>query len=112
MIWGLNIAGPITDNLGFRFGVQRFDEPTLQNNVGTARGAGYAQRNLYFEFQLEWHLNAFHIRNRLTHFEYDNQPGYGSFPAYNTVPLFGGLAPNPQYKYSGPGAFGFPADQC
>ena len=113
---GANVAGPITDNLGFRVGLQRFDIPSIQKNLGraldTSDRAGFAQDNLYVEFQLAWRLRNFHIRNRFTHFEYDNQPGYPTLTAYNVgtpatataaaTGVFGGLSPNPQFQYSGP----------
>ncbi len=109
---GANIAGPITGNLGFRFGLQEFITPSIQKNLGTtldSKQAGFAVKNRYFEFQLEWSPGPFHIRNRFTTFEYDNQPGYPSLTAYrsnlpngNPAPIFDGLAPNPQYGYAGP----------
>ncbi len=106
---GANIAGPITDNLGFRVGFQESDNPTLQNNIGTAKGAGLATNNVYVEFQLEWRIGGFHIRNRATTFIFDNQPGYPTSGRYNSnlsngnpAAVFGGLAPNPQYGYVGP----------
>ena len=99
---GANIAGPLTDNLGIRIGAQKFNAPTLQNNLGSARGAGFAQDNEYFEFQVEWRFRGFHVRNRATHFQYDNQPGYPSLSRYSTTTLFGGLSPNPQFGYAGP----------
>ena len=99
---GANIAGPITDNLGFRIGFQESDSPTLQNNIGTAKGAGFATNNVYVEFQLEWRIGGFHIRNRATTFIYDNQPGYPTVTRYNTTAPFGGLSPNPQFGYVSP----------
>lgn len=105
---GVNIAGPITDNLGFRVGVQRFKTPSISDNLNGPDGAGSATDNLYIEFQLEWHIGGFHIRNRATHFTYDNQPGYPQMSRFNngrdgnTSGVFGALAPNPQYGYTGP----------
>lgn len=110
---GVNASGPITSNLGFRIGAEKFGAPTIQQNLGSARGAGFAQDNLYIEFQLEWRYRGFHIRSRTTTFEYNNQPGYPSRDAYSVgtpfVPpataatgVFGGLAPNPQFQYAGP----------
>ncbi|WP_165938485.1 TonB-dependent receptor [Parafrankia sp. BMG5.11] len=97
---GVNISGPITDNLGFRLGAQRFHQNTYQENLGSAEGAGFAVKNLYLELQLEWTLGAFHIRNRTTTFRYSNQPSYPTVAQYNTTAVFGGLSPNPQYKYT------------
>ena len=109
---GANIAGPITSNLGFRFGLQEFNIPSTQVNLGTTldeKKAGFAQKNRYIEFQLEWRPGPFHIRNRFTTFEYDNQPGYPSQAAYRSnlpggapAAVFDGLDPNPQYGLPGP----------
>lgn len=105
---GANISGPITDNLGFRVGVQEFVTPTIARAVGGVDGAGFAVNNTYVEFQLEWRLSGFHIRNRATTFSYDNQPGYPTLDRYNnnlngtTAAVFGGLSPNPQFGYAGP----------
>lgn len=106
---GANIAGPITENLGFRVGAQQFNTPTIQKNVGSARDAGFAVNNVYVEFQLEWRIGGFHIRNRATTFTYDNQPGYPTLTEYADGQLrpdgtrrpgavFGGLSPNPQWN--------------
>ena len=102
---GANISGPITSNLGFRVGLQEFINPTIQKNLGTtldSKNAGFAVKNRYLELQLEWRIGGFHIRNRTTTFEYDNQPNYPSLTQYQTAGVFGGLAPNPQFAYAGP----------
>ncbi len=105
--FGANVSGPITDNLGFRVGVQEFIQPSLSKPVGGVSGAGFAIRNRYIEFQLEWSVGDFHIRNRATTFEYDNQPGYPTLSRYNNGlngnagPVFGGLSPNPAYGFTG-----------
>ena len=109
---GVNLSGPITDNLGFRAGVEKFDTPSYQRNLGPDKDAGYATSNFYAEFQLEWRVDGFHIRNRATTFSYDNQPRYPSrdfyitgSPATATTPataVFGDLAPNPQFNFGGP----------
>ncbi len=105
---GLNVAGPLTSNLGYRVGIQRFEAPTIEHNLAGPE-AGFAQRNLYIEFQLEWKYRGFHIRNRFTHFEYDNNPNYPSFSRYRSnlpdgspAAVFDGLDPNPQYGLAGP----------
>lgn len=98
--FGINVAGPITDRLGYRLGAQRYVAPTLQDNIGSAEDAGFASDNTYFEFQLEYTGDRLHVRNRATHFTYNNQPGYPTVAAYNTGPVFGGLSPNPQYNYN------------
>lgn len=97
---GINVSGPINDEWGYRFGVQKFRGPTLQDNIGTAKDAGFATDNTYYEFQLEYEGDRLHVRNRATHFDYNNQPGYPTVAVYNTGPVFGGLAPNPQYNYN------------
>lgn len=101
--YGMNISGPITDNLGFRLGAQRFIQPSIQKNIAPGslgvQDAGFAIKNLYLELQLEWRIGGFHIRNRTTTFRYSNQPGYPSVVSYNTTAVFGGLSPNPQYGY-------------
>ena len=100
---GINIAGPITDNLGYRLGYQKIVEPSTQENLGTAKNAGFAVNSSYYEFQLEWHLGNFHVRNRATHLDLNNHPAYPTLlGGYNTVPVFGALSPNPQFGYSGP----------
>ncbi len=106
---GVNIAGPLTDNLGFRVGVQEFNTPSISKNIGGGPdGAGSATNNLYIEFQLEWRIGGFHIRNRATTFTYDNQPSYPQMSRFNngldgnTSGVFGALSPNPQYGYTGP----------
>ncbi len=108
---GANIAGPLTDNLGFRIGAQLINTPSIQHNLGEAdkKHPGFAVKNRYIEFQLEWRLGGFHIRNRATTFWFDNQPSYPSLTTYrsnlpNGTPaaIFDGLAPNPQYGYAGP----------
>ncbi len=96
---GVNVSGPISDEWEYRLGVQKFRGPTLQDNIGSAKGAGFATDNAYFEFQLEYEGDRLHMRNRATHFDYNNQPGYPTVAVYNTEPVFGGLAPNPQYNY-------------
>ena len=119
---GANISGPITSNLGFRVGIQEFVNPTIQKNMGSAKGAGFATNNRYIEFQLEWRVGGFHIRNRATTFTYDNQPNYPTIAAYNVgapfrpaaggapavaaTGVFGGLSPNPQFQYSVPAPTG------
>ena len=110
---GANVAGPITGNLGFRVGFQEFIRPTIFTNLSgrtlDSKHPGFAENNRYIEFQLEWRPGPFHIRNRLTTFEYDNQPGYptvgrynSNLPSGNPAAIFGGLDPNPQYGYAGP----------
>lgn len=109
---GVNLAGPITDTLGFRLGAERIAAPTVQHNLGSAKDAGFATRSLYIEFQLEWRFRGFHIRTRNTTFSYDNHPFYPGRDRYATgtpatataaaTRVFGGLAPNPQFGYSGP----------
>ena len=108
---GANIAGPITDTIGFRAGLQQFESPSLATNFGTtldSKKAGFAVKNLYFEFQLEGRFGPLHIRNRVTHFETDNQPGYASFDRYsNNLPsgrpaqAFTFPTINAQYGYDG-----------
>ena len=55
--------------------------------------------------QLDWRVGDFHIRNRATTFQYDNQPAYPSLSRYsnnldgNVAPVFGGLSPNPAYPH-------------
>ncbi|MEZ5938663.1 MAG: TonB-dependent receptor [Hyphomonadaceae bacterium] len=97
---GFNISGPITEELEYRLGIQKFHGPTLQDNIGSAKDAGFATDNTYYEFQLEYEGDRLHVRNRATHFDYNNQPGYPTVATYNTGPVFGGLAPNPQYNYN------------
>ena len=105
--FGANIAGPITKNLGFRVGGQRFVQPSIYEAVGGVEGAGFAVRNRYVEFQLEWRIGGFHIRNRLTSFRYSNQPVYPTLDRYNNgrdgnaSPVFGALSPNPQFGFTG-----------
>lgn len=110
---GANISGPITGNLGFRVGLQQLSSPTIFRNLAGAtldsKKPGFATHNRYIEFQLEWSPGPFHIRNRITTFEYDNQPGYptvgrynSNLPSGNPAAVFGGLGPNPQYGYAGP----------
>lgn len=107
---GANIAGPITSNLGFRLGVQESVNPTIQKNLGPDKNAGFATNSTYIEFQLEWRIGGFHIRNRATTFVYDNQPRYPTLAEYRDGQLrpdgtrrpgavFGGLSPNPQFNY-------------
>lgn len=94
---GFNIAGPVTEDLGVRVGVQRFSQPSYSKNFGSAKDAGFAPSNVYAEFQLEWTLGDFHLRNRATHFYYDNQPGYPTLGRYDSASqLRFGLVPNPQ----------------
>lgn len=107
--YGMNISGPITDNLGFRLGAQRYITPSIMKNLAPGslglQDAGFAVKNLYVELQLEWRIGGFHIRNRSTTFRYSNQPGYPTMTSYNSAgPVFGGLSPNPQYGYTGPTA--------
>ena len=104
---GANIAGPLTDNLGFRVGIQEIVQPTIFEAVAGVDDAGFAVSNLYVEFQLEWNIGGFHIRNRATTFTYDNQPGYATLSRYNNGlnnngAVFGALSPNPQFGYTGP----------
>ena len=109
---GANISGPITNNLGFRVGIQEFRGGSIYKNLGATvdgRRAGFATNNRYIEFQLEWSPGPFHIRNRSTTFTYDNQPAYPTVGRYNSnLPngnpgaIFGGLSPNPQFGYAGP----------
>ena len=113
---GVNAAGPLSDNLGIRLGVQEFDSPSLATNLGPAPGSprpGYAYNNLYLEFQLEGSFGPLHFRNRLTRFEYDNQPGYASFDRYrNNLPsgrpaeTFTFPTINAQYGFDGPAPSG------
>ncbi len=110
---GMNLAGPVTDNLGFRVGMQRYVQPSIATSVGNGvKGAGFAENNRYIEFQLEWRPGIFHFRNRLTTFSYDNQPGYASLSRYannlngNSTPVFGALAPNPAYGLTAPAPSG------
>lgn len=110
---GMNLSGPITDNLGFRVGMQRYVQPSISTSVGNgAEGAGFAENNRYIEFQLDWRPGIFHFRNRLTTFTYDNQPGYASLSRYannlngNSTPVFGGLSPNPAYGNADPAPSG------
>ncbi|WP_082797009.1 TonB-dependent receptor [Sphingopyxis granuli] len=106
--FGANLSGPITDNLGFRVGMQRFVQPSIFKAVGGAKGAGFAIDNTYFEFQLDWNIGNLHVRNRATTFSYDNQPGYPTVSRYNnglngnTSAAFGDLSPNPAFGYDGP----------
>lgn len=105
--FGANLSGPITDNLGFRVGMQRFVQPSIFKAVGGVKGAGFAVDNTYFEFQLDWNVGNFHVRNRATTFQYDNQPGYPTISRYNnglngnTSGTFGALSPNAQYRFTG-----------
>ena len=108
---GANIAGPLTSNLGFRLGAQLFNIPSIEHNLGIAdkKHPGLTTRNRYIEFQLEWRIGDFHIRNRATTFWYNNRPNYPSLTAYRSnlangtaAPIFDGLGPNPQYGYAGP----------
>ncbi|HVR90364.1 MAG TPA: TonB-dependent receptor [Novosphingobium sp.] len=105
--FGANVSGPITDNLGFRVGMQEFIQPSVSRAVGGVSGAGFAVKNSYIEFQLEWRVGDFHIRNRATTFEYDNQPAYPTLSRYNNnlngnvSPVFGGLSPNPARGFTG-----------
>ena len=105
---GANLSGPLTDNLGFRVGIQEIVQPSIFKPVAGVDDAGFAVSNLYAEFQLEWTVGAFHIRNRATTFTYDNQPGYPTLSRYNNglngsgSAVFGALAPNPQFGYAGP----------
>lgn len=104
---GFNIAGPVTDNFGYRVGFQRYRTPSISKNLGGPSGAGFATDNIYLELQLEWTIGPFHIRNRATHFTYDNQPAYPQISRYNNGvdgnggTVFGALSPNPQYGYTG-----------
>ena len=106
--FGINVSGPITSNLGFRAGMQRFKGPSIFRAVGGQKGAGFATDNTYFEFQLDWNVGNLHVRNRATHFTYDNQPGYATLSRYNNGlngnlnPTFGDLSPNPAFGYNGP----------
>src|SRR5690606_21880180 len=59
---GVNISGPITDEWEYRLGVQKFHAPTLQTNLGPAKGAGSAADNVYYEFQLEYEGDRLHMR--------------------------------------------------
>lgn len=97
---GFNVSGPVTDNFGVRVGAQRIETPSISKNLGPDKDAGFATANIYAEFQAEWRIGGFHIRNRLTHFTYDNQPGYATLLRYNTGPVFNALEPNPQYRYT------------
>lgn len=104
---GANIAGPITDTLGFRLGAQKFRTPSIYRAVGGVDGAGFAVDNLYIEFQLQWRVGGFHFRNRATTFSYDNQPAYPTLSRYsnglngNSGGSFGALSPNPQFGFTG-----------
>ena len=105
--FGANVSGPLTSNLGFRVGLQQFVQPSVSRAVGGVKGAGFAVKNRYIELQLDWRVGDFHIRNRATTFQYDNQPAYPSLSRYsnnldgNVAPVFGGLSPNPAYRFTG-----------
>ena len=101
---GLNVAGPVNDRWGVRFGYQHFDaDRSVQHNIFPGVTAGLRSTNNYFEFQIEGHpSDNFHVWLRSTTFNYTSDPGYGAPPVYNTTASMGSLVPNPTFGYTTP----------
>ena len=100
---GVNMAGPINDRYGVRFGYQHFaTDKSVQKNVNGTK-AGFAAENSYFELQIEGRpTDNLHFLLRSTTFEYQNDPGYSAPPRYNTTSAMGALVPNPTFAYTTP----------
>lgn len=107
--WGLgvNVAGPINDKYGIRFGWQHFDLPeSAQKNVAPVK-AGYSFENDYLEFQLEGRpTDNLHFWLRSTTFQTMDDPGYTAPPRYATTAAMGPLVPNPLFGYTTPAPTG------
>jgi len=101
--WGLgvNVAGPINDDWGVRFGWQHFNtDDSIQKNIYPTK-AGLAVENNYFEFQIEGRpTENSHVWLRSTAFQYMSDPGYSAPPIYNTTASMGALVPNPTFRYT------------
>ena len=100
---GVNMAGPLGDRYGVRFGWQHFaTDKSVQKNIYPTK-AGLAVENNYFEFQLEGRpTDNLHFLLRSTTFQYQSDPGYSAPPVYNTTAPMGALVPNPTFRYATP----------
>ncbi|MBU1375657.1 MAG: TonB-dependent receptor [Alphaproteobacteria bacterium] len=100
---GVNVAGPINDRYGVRFGWQHFaTDKSVQKNIYPTK-AGLAVENNYFEFQIEGRpTDNLHFWLRSTTFQFQSDPGYSAPPAYNTTAPMGALVPNPTFAYATP----------
>lgn len=98
---GVNMAGPINDKYGVRFGWQHFaTDKSVQDNIYPTK-AGLAVENNYFEFQIEGRpTDRLHFWLRTTTFQYQSDPGYSAPPRYNTTAAMGALVPNPTFGYT------------
>jgi iron complex outermembrane receptor protein len=99
--FGINVAGPINDRYGMRFGWQKFaTDKSVQKNIFPTK-AGLAVENSYFELQLEGRpTDHLHFLLRSTTFQYQSDPGYSAPPVYNTTAPMGALVPNPTFGYA------------
>ncbi|MBB6093497.1 iron complex outermembrane receptor protein [Povalibacter uvarum] len=98
---GFTVSGPLSENYGARFSVQRFAQPERsQKNIGPVE-AGFDSENLYAEFQLDGQVtDDLHFLLRSSTFSYDNARGYTAPAVYNNAaPFQGSNIPNVTYNY-------------